>query len=178
MENTFDSYNEKLQNMRKQANGVFDLTNGFTTETTSNAMKAALEMAGYVLELTNDLSTTNNPSNTDGAELHVVTEELKRCAKSWNPKARLLGNVRSEDIVRLCNAYKAPFKPIHYDWMQLSDFPEPPDNGLSRGFAWFDQGAMNQWDSYIEYLLSFFKKHNIEITDHIREQFSLRPDEK
>lgn len=100
MENTFDSYNEKLQNMRKTANAIFDLTNGFTTQTTDTA---ALEMAGYVLELTNDLSTTNNPSNTDGAELHVVAEELKRCAKSWNPKARLLGNVRSEDIVRLCD---------------------------------------------------------------------------
>ncbi len=40
--------------MRGQANNVFELTKGFTTKPTDNAMKTLLEMAGYVLELTND----------------------------------------------------------------------------------------------------------------------------
>jgi hypothetical protein len=41
--------------MRKQAITVFELTKGFTGEPTNNAMKTALEMAGYVMRLTNDL---------------------------------------------------------------------------------------------------------------------------
>jgi hypothetical protein len=43
----------KMQKMREEANTVFELTKGFTTKTKDNAMKAAEEMAGYVLELTN-----------------------------------------------------------------------------------------------------------------------------
>lgn len=39
--------------MRKQAISVFELTKGFTGEPTDNAMKTALEMAGYVMQLTN-----------------------------------------------------------------------------------------------------------------------------
>lgn len=38
--------------MRNQATNIFELTKGFTTETKDNGMKAALEMAGYVQELT------------------------------------------------------------------------------------------------------------------------------
>lgn len=41
--------------MRKQAITVFELTKGFTVEPTDNAMKTALEMADYVMQLTNDL---------------------------------------------------------------------------------------------------------------------------
>lgn len=41
--------------MRKQAITVFELTKGFTGEPTDNAMKTALEMADYVMRLTNDL---------------------------------------------------------------------------------------------------------------------------
>lgn len=41
--------------MRKQAITVFELTKGFTGEPTDNAMKTALEMAAYVMRLTNDL---------------------------------------------------------------------------------------------------------------------------
>jgi hypothetical protein len=39
--------------MREQAICIFELTKGFTGEPTSNSGKAMLEMAGYVLELTN-----------------------------------------------------------------------------------------------------------------------------
>ena len=39
--------------MRKKAITVFELTKGFTGETTDNAMKTALEMADYVIRLTN-----------------------------------------------------------------------------------------------------------------------------
>ena len=41
--------------MRKQAITVFELTKGFTVELTDNAMKTALEMSNYVMQLTNDL---------------------------------------------------------------------------------------------------------------------------
>ena len=43
----------KAQKMRSEANNVFELTKGFTAKTEDTAMLAALEMAGYVLELTN-----------------------------------------------------------------------------------------------------------------------------
>lgn len=49
--NTVDKQRKKY--MREQANSIFELTKGFTSEPTSNAMKSALEMAGYVQELTN-----------------------------------------------------------------------------------------------------------------------------
>jgi hypothetical protein len=49
-----DSAKERRNYMRNQAVTVFELTKGFTSEPTDNAMKTALEMAGYVLELTND----------------------------------------------------------------------------------------------------------------------------
>lgn len=38
--------------MRKRAICVFELTKGFVGEPTDNAMKIALEMAGYVMQLT------------------------------------------------------------------------------------------------------------------------------
>jgi hypothetical protein len=39
---------------------------------------------------------------TDGAPITLVATELKKCADSWDPKVRLLGNIRAEDISRLC----------------------------------------------------------------------------
>lgn len=45
----------KRLEMRKKAITVFELTKGFTTQTTDNAMKTALEMAEYVMILTSDL---------------------------------------------------------------------------------------------------------------------------
>lgn len=47
--------NDRKKHMRKQATTIFELTKGFTGESTDNAMKAALEMAGYVQELTTDV---------------------------------------------------------------------------------------------------------------------------
>lgn len=44
------------EEMREQAIAVFELTKGFTGEPIDNAMNTALEMAGYVLELTNDIT--------------------------------------------------------------------------------------------------------------------------
>lgn len=63
---TIIAENERLKNcsmpdvstrieMREQAMTVFELTQGFTGELTDNAMKAALEMADYVMQLTSDL---------------------------------------------------------------------------------------------------------------------------
>ncbi len=38
--------------------------------------------------------------DTDGAPADAVLAEIRRCAAAWAPEARLLGNVRAEDIVR------------------------------------------------------------------------------
>jgi hypothetical protein len=38
--------------------------------------------------------------DTDGASFDVVLAEVYRCAATWEGKARLLGNVRAEDICR------------------------------------------------------------------------------
>lgn len=35
-------------------------------------------------------------------ELRSVAAELYQCAVSWKPEARLVGNVRADDIARLC----------------------------------------------------------------------------
>lgn len=32
-----------------------------------------------------------------------VARELRDCAARWEPEARLLGNVRAEDIIRVCD---------------------------------------------------------------------------
>lgn len=56
-----ESFNiNKRAEMRKQAIAVIELTKGFTGEPTDNAMKTALEMAYYVMQLTNDLNTKTN----------------------------------------------------------------------------------------------------------------------
>jgi len=53
----------KMVKMREEANSVFELTKGFTHPPKDDAMKTALEMAGYVLELTSDVEgvTMKNP---------------------------------------------------------------------------------------------------------------------
>jgi hypothetical protein len=48
-----NSLKERTKHIREQAVFVFELTKGFVGEPTDEAMKTALEMAGYVLELTN-----------------------------------------------------------------------------------------------------------------------------
>jgi len=40
---------------------------------------------------------------TDGASIDIVATELKTCCDAWDPKARLIGNIRAEDIGRLCS---------------------------------------------------------------------------
>jgi hypothetical protein len=55
---------EKL--MRQEAIAIFELTKGFTTETKDNAMKSALKMAGYVMELTQSIPLT--PTADSGEE--------------------------------------------------------------------------------------------------------------
>lgn len=72
------------EKMREKATCIFELTKGFTTETNDNAMKAALEMAGYVLELTNDLDTPTK------IEKDLAIEIL----------ARFTGNSRGTPIAR------------------------------------------------------------------------------
>jgi len=47
--------NTRKKRIRQQAIDVFELTKGFTTTPTDTAMITALELAGYVLELTTDV---------------------------------------------------------------------------------------------------------------------------
>ena len=51
---TLEMENTRKKHIRQQAISVFELTKGFTTEPNDTAMKTALELAGYVLELTTD----------------------------------------------------------------------------------------------------------------------------
>ena len=46
---------DKAKYMREQANGAFELTKGFTTQTKDTAMMTTLEFAAYIQELTNGL---------------------------------------------------------------------------------------------------------------------------
>lgn len=62
--------------MRKQATTVFELTKGFTPEQRNafgNAMNTMEEMAGYVLELTNE---TSNPQTQAGPVWVKATTEM------------------------------------------------------------------------------------------------------
>lgn len=36
----------------------------------------------------------------DGKPAHVVLAYLEACASAWDPKARVLGNLRAEDLLR------------------------------------------------------------------------------
>jgi len=42
--------------------------------------------------------------NTDGADVVSVLAAVRHCANSWEGDARLLGNVRAQDISRACTA--------------------------------------------------------------------------
>lgn len=42
---------------------------------------------------------------TDDASIATIAVELKMCTNTWDPKVRLLGNIRAEDIGRLCIAH-------------------------------------------------------------------------
>ena len=55
---------------------------------------------------------------TDGASVEIVARELLKCCNNWDPKARLLGNIRVEDIARVCIAAIAikTDKPISTDF--------------------------------------------------------------
>ena len=61
---------------------------------------------------------------TDGASIDVIADELKICCDAWDPKARLLGNIRAEDIGRLCDSYNELLRIIRGDfeyYQKLSD---------------------------------------------------------
>lgn len=82
----------------------------------------------------------------------------------------MLGNVRAEDIVRLCDSILKSaeqskqfnlvqtLKSKHYDWMSYPDFPEPPDESY-------------QIMQYHTALGKFFDKNKIEVTDEIKIKF-------
>ena len=41
--------------------------------------------------------------NEDYENIKKIAEELRICACSWEPNAKLLGNVSAKDIEHLCN---------------------------------------------------------------------------
>lgn len=43
--------------------------------------------------------------NTDGAPIELVAAELIECCKSCQPTTRVIGNIRAEDIIRMCDAF-------------------------------------------------------------------------
>ncbi len=62
---------------------------------------------------------------------------------------------------------KCELKYVHYDFMKFPDFPEPPEDNPS-------EQDSDKWFMYEQKLLEFFRKHNIEVTDHIAGQFGIR----
>ena len=44
----------------------------------------------------------NEGTNTDGANWEAVLIELVRCVGRWEPDARVIGNIRAEDIQVAC----------------------------------------------------------------------------
>lgn len=51
-------------------------------------------------ELENSLSY-----KTDGASIELIAAELIECCKSWQPTTRVIGNIRAEDIIRMCDSF-------------------------------------------------------------------------
>jgi hypothetical protein len=60
--------------------------------------------------------------STDNASLTIVAQELLKCCNSWDPKARLLGNIRAEDIARICHKILEESKETKLDTAALSSF--------------------------------------------------------
>ena len=51
-----------------------------------------------------ELLANEEGGSSDGASIEIIAYELKKCTQYWNPKTRLIGNVRAEDIARLCDS--------------------------------------------------------------------------
>lgn len=47
------------------------------------------------------------------SRLDDVAAELRTCALAWEPSARLLGNVRADDIASLCDRYGRAIELLH-----------------------------------------------------------------
>ena len=43
--------------------------------------------------------------NTDGVSIELVAAELIKCCEIWEPTTRILGNIRAEDIIRMCSSF-------------------------------------------------------------------------
>lgn len=94
----------KMVKMREQATSVFELTKGFSHPPKDEAMKTALEMAGYVLELTSEVEgvSMKNPFACFGNQRpHIMDfddpEEYRtRLAnyKNWEENHRPEKNIR------------------------------------------------------------------------------------
>lgn len=56
----------------------------------------------------------------DGNLLEVA-KHLRDCANSWEPKVRLLGNCRAEDIALIADRYLEMYKGISYIVDKLAD---------------------------------------------------------
>lgn len=70
-------------------------------------------------------------------KLKSTATEILLCAKAWEPDARLMGNVRAEDIASLCEAFVGLF--IETDIESENLDPKCPD-GFSE-----NKGDDNYW---------------------------------
>ena len=74
---------------------------------------------------------------TDGASLDIVARELKACCESWDPNARLLGNIRAHDIRRLCVGMLEMQRVLRGDfeyYQNLAAEHENTENGRKFGY--------------------------------------------
>ena len=81
----------------------------------------------------------------DGGSLNIVAQELKKCADSWQPKARLLGNVRAEDISRLCEANVSMLAYVKSK-IEITEQMQKEDSGIDPAHSQFLSGLWNAYD--------------------------------
>jgi hypothetical protein len=64
----------------------------------------------------------NLKMNEDYENIKRIAEELRICACSWEPNAKLLGNVSAKDIEYLCDYL------IYEEQRTLKELAQPPTN--------------------------------------------------
>jgi hypothetical protein len=63
--------------------------------------------------------------STDGASPQIVISALWASAKLWSADARIVGNIRAEDIARACQCFGELFNACASVWCHLSTTEDP-----------------------------------------------------
>jgi len=69
--------------------------------------------------------------STPTRDLYSKALELKQCAKSWDPDARLLGNVKASEIVAILNDYTS----LRLMFIPVEDRQSPHEGSMEDAFT-------------------------------------------